>query len=599
MRWKRSWPELTENLPVDVMPNSNGEFIPPPPTDEQRAIMRLARSESDRLAKRFGMPRRQFLRTAAAYTVGFWAINQIRGAKFGSYALALGEPACDGIADPGTGQAYQLNNLPGEFIFDIQTHHVDSGGKWRITNPGMEAFFAAVWPQSSPLPSYGPPYNKNHEVDPIEYLSQYYYMKELYLDSATNVTVLSAVPSSQELNPLPTDKAAETVRLVNDLAGSTRCVMHSFVMPNYGSLGTTSYKKGPDPVFMKQEFAHMERAAHKHGDILRAWKVYTPWGDVPYASGWFLDDRVGRQFVEKVIEVGNRFGVPKTICCHKGFALPTFDQRSASPRDVGPVAHDYWDLKKNDGITIIVYHSGYTGGLTSSLSPQGETVGAYPGDSWDDRKLGTDSFVKSLRKKGWSARHFALGGHPGTPGTAGDGDATVHANVPNVYAEIGAVWASVYHDPIQATHLLGKLIYYVGPKRVVWGTDSLWFGSPQTVISAMRTFQMGKEIAENVYHLPHGLDGWVEDPSQPAPNAASTIRNAILGRNAAVPYRINPEATLHSISCDKVQEIRDGYLVNPLTPDPRHRAPLRSNAIPGYRTRRELFKDLASKPWGP
>ena len=598
MKGKRWWPDLGEDLPVDVMPNSNGEFIPPEPTEEQRQIMRLARAESDRLARKFGMSRRSFLRTSAAYAVGFWAINQIRGTRFGSYALGdplIGEPACDGATDS-HGHPYQLNNLPGEFIFDIQTHHVDSAGQWRVTNPAMEAFFAAVWPQSSPVPGYGPQYDPHHEVDPIEYLSRYYYMKEVFLDSATNVAVLSAVPSSQELNPLPTEVAATTVRTINSLARSTRSVMHAFVMPNYGSLGATSYKNGPDPVFMKQEFAHMEQAAAKHHDILRAWKVYTPWGDVPYASGWFLDDRVGRQFVEKVIEVGNRYGVPKTICCHKGFALPAFDQRAASPRDVGPVAHDYYEGGK--GVSIIVYHSGYTGGLTASLSVQSETIGPYPGDSWDDTQLGTNSLVKSLRKMGWSARHFTSGGHPGKPGTAGDGDPTKHANVPNVYAEIGAVWASVYHDPVQASHLLGKLIYYVGPKRVVWGTDSLWFGSPQTVIAAMRTFKMGRKIADS-YHLPYGLDGWVEDPSKRAPNPASSIRNAILGRNAAKVYRIDPEKTLHAISCDKVQEIRDAYLVNPMTPDPRHGAPLRSNAIPGYRTRRELFKDLASKPWGP
>ena len=43
MRWKRSWPELNENLPVDVMPNSNGEFIPLKPTSEQRAWLRRCR----------------------------------------------------------------------------------------------------------------------------------------------------------------------------------------------------------------------------------------------------------------------------------------------------------------------------------------------------------------------------------------------------------------------------------------------------------------------------------------------------------------------------------------------------------------------------
>jgi uncharacterized protein len=607
MRWKRSWPELNENLPVDVMPNSNGEFIPLPATDEQRAIMRLQRAESDRWAKKMGMSRRHFLRTAAAYTVGFWAINQVRGSQFGHYANALGDPACEGITDPGSGEPYQLNNLDGEWIFDIQTHHVDSAGQWRVTNPGIEAFFAAVWSQSSPVPGLSRhKYDKNREVDPIEYLSQYYYLKEIFLDSATSASVLSAVPSSQELNPLPTQKAAETVRLVNGaLAKSNRMVMHAFVMPNYGSAGTTSYPNAPDPVFMKQEFDHMDLAADTQGDILRAWKVYTPWGDIPYASGWFLDDRVGRQFIEKVLEVGERTkisnppGVPKTICCHKGFALPAFDQRAASPRDIGPVASEYWNLTTNDGITIIVYHSGYTGG-TSQLSTQVEDGdGEYPGDAnWDSSKLGTNSLVKSLREHGWSARHFAPGGTPRVAGAAGDGDPDQHGNVPNVYAEIGSAWSSVFHDPEAAAHMLLKLIYYVGPKRVVWGTDSLWFGSPQTVIAALRTYEPSQAMKDK-YRLPYGLDGDVENPLNPAPSPSRTIRNAIFGRNAAVPYRMDPDAALQAIACDEVQKIRDEYIINPLTPDPRQSASLRSNAIPGYRSRRELFKDLASKPWGP
>jgi hypothetical protein len=599
MRWKRSWPELNENLPVDVMPNSNGEFIPKAPTTEQRAIMQLARAESDRWAQKMGVSRRHFLRTTMGMAVGFWAINQVRGSKFGHYALAMGDPACNNINDT-DGTPFQLNNLPGEWIFDIQTHHIDSAGQWRITNPAMEAFFAAIWSQSTPIPGlsrHG--YNMERELDPIEYLSQFYYLKEIFLDSATSASVLSAVPSSQELNPLPTHVAAETVKLVNDprdgLAKSPRMVMHAFVMPNYGSGGTTAYPDAPDPVFMQQEFDHMEEAALHYGDVLRAWKVYTPWGDIPYASGWFLDDRVGRQFCEKVIEVGNKYGVPKTICCHKGFALPAFDQRAASPKDIGPVAKDY----HAEGLNIIVYHSGYTGG-TSSLSTQVEDGdGEYPGDAnWDSAKLGTNSLVKSLRENGWSARHFAKGGKPGVAGVAGDGDPNQHGNVPNVYAEIGSAWAAVFGDPEAAAHMLLKLIYYVGPKRVVWGTDSLWFGSPQPIIAALRAYQPSQAMKDK-YRLPFGLEGDVENPLVKAPSPSRTIRNAIFGRNAAGPYRMDPEEHLNAISCDAVQQIRDEYLVNPLTPNPMQAAPMRSNAIPGYRTRRELFKDLASKPWGP
>ena len=46
---------LGEDLPVDVYPASNGEFLPEAPTAEQHAIMRLANAETEKARQRFGM----------------------------------------------------------------------------------------------------------------------------------------------------------------------------------------------------------------------------------------------------------------------------------------------------------------------------------------------------------------------------------------------------------------------------------------------------------------------------------------------------------------------------------------------------------------
>jgi hypothetical protein len=151
-------------------------------------------------------------------------------------------------------------------------------------------------------------------------------------------------------------------------------------------------------------------------------------------------------------------------------------------------------------------------------------------------------------------------------------------------------------SPDQAAHLLGKLITHVGPKRVVWGTDSLWYGSPQREIVALRRFEFsarGKEL----YNLPHGLEGDVEDPTKRAPTKSRTIRNAIFGRNGAEAYGIDPDARRHAIRCDAVQPLQDDYVVDALTA--RERAPLASNQLTGARTRRELLASLKTKPWGP
>jgi hypothetical protein len=650
LRWKRWWPDLSEDPPVDVMPASNGEFIPPPATEQQKLVMQLQNEQIEKWRRKMGMSRREFVRTAMAYSIGFWAINQIYGGRLGFYADAHNTnttAACDLEWDPAKHMGHSdffyetLYNWPGEFIFDVQSHHVESDGMWRVTNPGFEAFFAAIWSQAGPVTGKPPgirsggsldPGSSNFivkgpgagELDPIENLSRYHYLKELFLDSATTMTVLSAVPSAPELfQPLPLARAALTVRTVNELAGYTgtypgraggRTVLHAFVMPNRGSAGSVASFAGHEPVFMREEFDLMEARAQAptgpddalhYGDILRGWKTYPAWGDVPYASGWFFDDPlVGQKFIDHVYYLSKTYGIPANIATHKGFALPAFDQRAASPRDIGPAASRNWDLDTNDGVNFIVYHSGF----------DNETIGPYPGDdkvNSADRTV--DSLIKSLREHNWDATRF------GPPGKG---------NVPNVYAEIGSTWRSaIGRGADQAIHLLGKLITYVGPKRICWGTDSLWFGSPHAEIIALRKLKFTDAAAGTFYpHLPHGLSGDVDDPSINREDKLSypttydpkrSIRNAIFGRNAAAVYGVDADAHLtdrgvadlvgvnvevttpasHPIACSDVQEIRDAYILNQATP--KESAPMASNTVIGPRTRRELFRMRREQPWGP
>ena len=116
----------------------------------------------------------------------------------------------------------------------------------------------------------------------------------------------------------------------------------------------------------------------------------------------------------------------------------------------------------------------------------------------------------------------------------------------------------------------------------------------QTWLRRFEFSQWGKEF----YGLPYGLEGDVEDPTQPAPSPDRTIRNAILGRNAARAYGIDPDAARNAISCDEVNGLRQhGYLdgVGTLTES----APLASNSAPGARTRREVMQNLIESPWSP
>ena len=87
---RHSWPDMSEALPVDVLPCSNEEYFPPPPSQGQLAIMRLAEAETERYRRRFRMSRAEFVRTAAAMAIGFWAIDAIRPGIFGNYGGPFG-----------------------------------------------------------------------------------------------------------------------------------------------------------------------------------------------------------------------------------------------------------------------------------------------------------------------------------------------------------------------------------------------------------------------------------------------------------------------------------------------------------------------------
>ena len=562
-----AWETMAEDLPVDVLPCSNDEYFPSPPSREQKAIMSIADAEVERWRRKFNMSRREFVRTSAAMAIGFWAIDTIRPGIYGNYggaqAVSTGRPdACD-LEFAGRKGLETIRNLPGEFIFDVQSHHVDPDGMWRTTNPAIHAFFAAVWPQT----------REGGEADPIENLSRYHYLKEIFLDSATTCTVLSVVPTSPDTrNPLPVEEAAQTIDVVNELARSKRSVMHAFVMPNRGSTGDSQQTIDP-PLYLEEEMQLMMERAEKYKDRLRGWKTYCAWGDVPNASGWFLDSNAGMRFLEQVQEVSKKFPeIPPTVATHKGFALPGFDQRAAAPRDVGPAA------KANPGVNVIVYHSGYD---------TGDEQKAYRGDAEADSSTNTvDALIKSLRENNYDAPRFREKGKK-------------FGNVPNVWAELGSVWRDVMSDPDQAAHLLGKLINHVGPKRIAWGTDSLWYGSPQPEIVALRRFEFtskGKEM----YGLPYGLDGDVEDPTRKAPTPARTIRNGILGRNVASAYKVDPDKKRNTISCDQVNALReDEYTLTRADNHLMETRPFASNVAPGARTWQEVWGRITEGPWSP
>ncbi len=97
------------------------------------------------------------------------------------------------------------------------------------------------------------------------------------------------------------------------------------------------------------------------------------------------------------------------------------------------------------------------------------------------------------------------------------------AGFPNVYAELGTTWAStVITFPTVAAHILGQLMKFLGEDRIVFGSDSVWYGSPQWQIEAMWRFEIPQAMREQYGY----------------PELTQAAKRKILGLNSARLYQL-------------------------------------------------------------
>ena len=129
------------------------------------------------------------------------------------------------------------------------------------------------------------------------------------------------------------------------------------------------------------------------------------------------------------------------------------------------------------------------------------------------------------------------------------------AGVSNVYAELGTSFAnSATSNPRFAAALLGTFIRGMGADHVVWGSDSLWYGSPQWQIEAMRRLEIPEDMQKK-----HGF--------APLGGAQSFVKNQIFGYNSARLYNLDLRADYAPMQEDKFAEIKRNYeLAGGLTP---------------------------------
>ncbi|BCA55077.1 putative Amidohydrolase 2 [Nitrospira sp. KM1] len=236
-----------------------------------------------------------------------------------------------------------------------------------------------------------------------------------------------------------------------------------------------------------------------------AWKGYT--GSCPkgFDRGWWMDDE---KLAYPMLEQAKKLNVTK-VCIHKGLPLGPVEDYN-HPKDLIKAAKDFPD------IDFLVYHSGFKG--AGSIEQVWTTTGEIP---W------TTEFCKMKR---------------------------AHPEIRNIYMELGSTFAQlVTVHPLVCAHLLGQIIDSFGTDHVLWGTDSIWSGTPQWQIEAFRRFTMPDHVIEK-----HGYQPLTDE-----------VKAKVFGLNAARVFGIDVSAVRQAVPQDYVGRMRMSYLQE--GPEPSHR----------------------------
>ena len=111
--------------------------------------------------------------------------------------------------------------------------------------------------------------------------------------------------------------------------------------------------------------------------------------------------------------------------------------------------------------------------------------------------------------------------------------------------ELGSTFGQlVITHPELCAHLLGQIIGAFGVEHVLWGTDSIWYGSPQWQIEAFRRFVIPDRLVERYGYQP----------------LARTVKEKIFGLNAARMFGIDAAARRHEVPTDYVGKLKMAYL---------------------------------------
>jgi uncharacterized protein len=536
---KRSEPEAEYETPIWLGDKSNGEFFHFQ-TDRERKMRDEILRRSDDNARKLGMDRREFmassmgmLTTLSVFNLasgcgdksGYMppgAVDNFMSGQAGGVAPAAGS----GVAMPRAGSSSMgVAGAPGMAGMSAPTGTAGAGGYGGMPGGGPGGAGGAP---SMPMAGAGGSGGRvtdggfmvpnegcmdqaladrllkqdyfimdvqtHHAEGPALFecingdCSKVAYLKAVFGESETTVAVLSGLPNADSVSGVQNGDVAGTFGVsnktlwttrdqVNMAAATQRMIAHCQVTPNATPADNS---------------AMMEKVYAEHKT--KGWKSYPP-----AEGGWFLTDPNALTFIEKARQLKEPL-----ICVHKGFPFPGWSLEHADPGpDVGVVATMFPD------VNFVIYHSA----CAFDVAAEGEGFW-NPGDPVDALNGGTSRLAKVVHESGLTNK--------------------------NVYAEMGSVWNLMMNDPMLSQHYIGKMLKYVGPERLVWGTESIWLGGPQPQIAAFKMFKISDQIRDQ-----YGYPDFTDD-----------LKRKAFGLTSAKLYGIDPGACYTSFQYDTIAQWR-------------------------------------------
>jgi uncharacterized protein len=484
--------------PIPTQMVSNGEYVPIGQTDQQKEVETRLKALSERAAKQLGMSRRKFLTTTGGFAASFIAMNEVFGEFFDVSPVEMFVPAAYAHSGP-------PRNL---FVFDDQTHIIRSSrvGPGNALRGIAEGDHTSLNPNDLPdeLGRVNFPWNPAlvglPNLNENFHLTQY--MKDVYLDSQVTVAIMTnnnsaAIPDAGASRPpknvdeseafeiLTAEQTMATRDWVNKLAGSTRMLGHGQLYTGIGNLW-----------FIEEQIERLKPDSWKGYTIATAAKVdLDPQSDM---RRWALDDEaVAYPTYEKIDHYARKdrgrllkkYPGFRNLSIHKGLSTNAVgsDPTLGHPIDIPKAARDWPQFN------FIIYHS--------CIKPSFWVLNAL-------NEVNSGVLREGVPDISWTTEMAVLA-----------------APFRNVYAEIGTTFAStVITFPTVCAHILGQLLKFMGEDRVVFGSDAVWYGSPQWQIEALWRFQIPEAMRKR-WGYPKLTDG---------------IKRKILGLNSARLYGLVP-----------------------------------------------------------